>query len=364
MTAFISLSQVRKTFGQAIAIDRVNLEINKGEFMTFLGPSGSGKTTTLFAIAGFDDPSEGEILIDGVNVLTVPTNKRNIGMVFQRYTLFPHLTVAENIAFPLKVRGWTKDKISARVKETLSLVRLDAYANRKPSELSGGQQQRVAIARALAYEPPVLLMDEPLSALDKKLRDELQGELKRIHQATGVTILYVTHDQEEALRLSDRIAVFNAGKIEQVGTGQELYQNPKSQFVAGFVGNSNFVEVKVEQVGNAQYTVSLPDQSLIILPFTSLNHGSLVVGQKANLMIRPDHFSLAKENSADALIIGTLLDISYLGESLQLKLVTSWGQELSLRLSSQTFASSCCQVNDKLELLIDTQSVRIFALDA
>lgn len=364
MTAFISLSQVRKTFGQAIAIDRVNLEINKGEFMTFLGPSGSGKTTTLFAIAGFDDPSEGEILIDGENVLTVPTNKRNIGMVFQRYTLFPHLTVAENIAFPLKVRGWTKDKISARVKETLSLVRLEAYANRKPSELSGGQQQRVAIARALAYEPPVLLMDEPLSALDKKLRDELQGELKRIHQATGVTILYVTHDQEEALRLSDRIAVFNAGKIEQVGTGQELYQNPRSQFVASFIGNSNFVEAKVEQISDTQYSLSLPDKSLLSLPLSSCNQTSLELGQKVNLMIRPDHFALANEKSSDAVISGKLLDISYLGESLQLKLTTSWGQELSIRLSPQTFASSSCQVNDKLSLLINLQSVRIFPQEA
>lgn len=364
MTAFISLSQVRKTFGQAIAIDRVNLEINKGEFMTFLGPSGSGKTTTLFAIAGFDDPSEGEILIDGENVLTVPTNKRNIGMVFQRYTLFPHLTVAENIAFPLKVRGWTKDKISARVKETLSLVRLEAYANRKPSELSGGQQQRVAIARALAYEPPVLLMDEPLSALDKKLRDELQGELKRIHQATGVTILYVTHDQEEALRLSDRIAVFNAGKIEQVGTGQELYQNPRSQFVASFIGNSNFVEAKVEQISDTQYSLSLPDKSLLSLPLSSCNQTSLELGQKVNLMIRPDHFALANEKSSDAVISGKLLDISYLGESLQLKLTTSWGQELSIRLSPQTFASSSCQVNDKLNLLINLQSVRIFPQEA
>lgn len=364
MNAFISLSQVRKTFGQAVAIDRVNLEIHKGEFMTFLGPSGSGKTTTLFALAGFDDPSEGEILIDGVNVLSVPTNKRNIGMVFQRYTLFPHLSVADNIAFPLKVRAWSKEKIQQRVKETLSLVRLEDYANRKPSELSGGQQQRVAIARALAYEPPVLLMDEPLSALDKKLRDELQSELKRIHQATGVTILYVTHDQEEALRLSDRIAVFNAGKIEQVGTGQELYQNPRSQFVASFVGNSNFIQVKVEQITAQHYVVSLPNQKQISLPLTCLSEGRLSTGQVANMMVRPDHFSLAVQNNAEADLSGQLLDVSYLGESLQLKLATTWGDELSVRLSPQTFANISCQVNDHLGLCMDYQSVRVFPVGA
>ena len=222
--AFLSLRGLRKTFGPVVAIDNVSLDIRRGEFMTFLGPSGSGKSSTLYVVAGFQDPTEGSVMLERRSLLGVPPNQRNIGMVFQRYTLFPHLSVAENIAFPLRVRKQDDAQVRAKVAAMLKLVHLDGFGHRAPSELSGGQQQRVAIARALAYDPPVLLMDEPLSALDKKLRDELQTELRRIHQETGVTILYVTHDQEEALRLSDRIAVFNAGPCHAFRRHRKLHQ--------------------------------------------------------------------------------------------------------------------------------------------
>ncbi len=198
-----------------------------GEFLTFLGPSGSGKSTTLYVLAGFQNPTAGDILLDGRTMLDTPSHKRNIGMVFQRYTLFPHLTVGENIAFPLRVRRRRQAEIDAKVKrDAARSCGSRASRTARTAKMSGGQQQRVALARALAYDPPVLLMDEPLSALDKKLREEIQFEIRRIHQETGVTILYVTHDQEEALRLSDRIAVFSQGRIDQVGTGAELYANP------------------------------------------------------------------------------------------------------------------------------------------
>ncbi|MDE3175607.1 MAG: ATP-binding cassette domain-containing protein, partial [Pseudomonadota bacterium] len=218
MTNFLSIQGVEKTYGGVTAVADVSLEVAQGEFVTFLGPSGSGKSTTLYVIAGFLEPTRGDVLLRGQSLLRVPSNKRNIGMVFQRYTLFPHLSVAENVAFPLKVRRWPKAAIDAKVAAMLKLVRLDRMADRMPAAMSGGQQQRVALARALAYDPGILLMDEPLSALDKQLREEIQVEIKRIHNETGVTILYVTHDQEEALRLSDRVALFNAGRIEQIGT--------------------------------------------------------------------------------------------------------------------------------------------------
>src|SRR5690606_20185423 len=223
--AFLSIRSLRQTYGSVVAVDDVSLEIPEGEFLTFLGPSGSGKSTTLYALAGFNEPTSGDILLRGGSILATPSHKRNIGMVFQRYTLFPHLNVRENVGFPLRVRGRPEREVARRVDTMLALVRLDGYGDRMPGHLSGGQQQRVALARALAYDPPVLLMDEPLSALDKKLREEIQIEIRRIHRETGVTILYVTHDQEEALRLSDRIAVFNRGRIEQVGSGRDLYHN-------------------------------------------------------------------------------------------------------------------------------------------
>ncbi len=324
--SFLSISGFRKTFGTIIAVDDVSLEIPRGEFLTFLGPSGSGKSTTLYAVAGFDAPSAGDIRINGDSILATPPHKRNIGMVFQRYTLFPHLPVGENIAFPLRVRGRNAAEIAKTVKSMLALVRLEGYEDRLPAQLSGGQQQRVALARALAYDPPVLLMDEPLSALDKKLREEIQVEIRRIHQETGVTILYVTHDQEEALRLSDRIAVFNHGRIEQVGSGEDLYARPATRFVAGFIGDSNFLKVKeIRCLGNIASAI-LPDGMRIEgIPAHAGN------GQAAQpeLMVRPQSLKFV-QGSGRGLAV-KVKDVTFLGDTSSVLLETGWGQEVWLR---------------------------------
>lgn len=236
----VSISKSFKSSGTAVA--SVDLNIGAGEFVTLLGPSGSGKTTTLNMIAGFIDPDEGSVRLDGVDVVSTPVHKRDIGMVFQQFSLFPHMTVGENIAFPLKERGMKRAQVAEAVESVLEKVNLAGYANRKPQELSGGQQQRVAIARAIVFGPRLLLMDEPLSALDKKLREHLQLEIKRIQRDLGVTCVFVTHDQEEALLLSDRIVVFNEGEVVQVGTPAEVYAHPSERFVAEFLGDSNLFD--------------------------------------------------------------------------------------------------------------------------
>lgn len=239
MGGVLSIRQVTKTFGHVVAVDGVSLDVASGEFVTLLGPSGSGKTTTLQIVAGFVQPDAGSVLLDGRSLAGVPPYRRNVGMVFQHYALFPHMTVEQNVAFPLEARGTTRPETARRVAAALELVGLGGYQRRSPRQLSGGQQQRVALARAIVFQPPLLLMDEPLGALDKKLRERLQLEMMEISRGLGVTVLYVTHDQEEALVMSNRIAVYHAGRIEQVGTPAELYERPTSAFVAGFVGESN-----------------------------------------------------------------------------------------------------------------------------
>lgn len=331
--AFLSLRGLRKTYGAAVAIEHVSLDIQQGEFMTFLGPSGSGKSTTLYITAGFEDPTEGLVVLNQQNLLGVAPSKRNIGMVFQRYTLFPHLSVAENIAFPLRVRKWSEEKIREKTARMLKLIHLDDFGGRKPAELSGGQQQRIAIARALAYDPPILLMDEPLSALDKKLREELQTELRRIHQETGVTVLYVTHDQEEALRLSDRIAVFNKGKIEQVGTGVDLYEHPSTRFVASFIGNSNFLPVEVSRHAAGDFVLTLPNGARV----TSGKPGhDMAQGRAAMLMVRPDCMRLEPISTSEQggpCVAVRIRDRSYLGDTVQYTVVTPWDQEINVRMN-------------------------------
>jgi putative spermidine/putrescine transport system ATP-binding protein len=238
----VQLIGVRKTFGDVVAVDAIDLEIRRGEFFTMLGPSGSGKTTTLRLIAGFERPDAGRILLGGVDVAAKPPYARDVNTVFQDYALFPHMTVGENVEYGLKVKGVPRKERRRRVEEALAMVRLAGFDTRKPSQLSGGQRQRVALARAIVNRPRVLLLDEPLGALDLKLRQEMQIELKRIQEEVGITFVYVTHDQEEALTMSDRIAVFSHGRVEQVGTPVEVYEHPATEFVAGFVGASNLLE--------------------------------------------------------------------------------------------------------------------------
>jgi len=326
-SAFLSIRNLGKSFGKIRAIDDVSLEVPRGEFLTFLGPSGSGKSTTLYTLAGFLEPDKGDILLDGHSILSRPSHKRNIGMVFQRYTLFMHLSVGENIAFPLRVRRRPAKEIAARVDEMLALVRLEGFRDRMPAALSGGQQQRVALARALSYDPPILLMDEPLSALDKKLREEIQTEIKRVHRQTGVTILYVTHDQEEALRLSDRIALFNHGQIEQIGSGAQLYSDPLTRFSAAFMGNSNFLQTRTENLRAGYADARFADGTLIAqVPV----HGRADGPGEGVLMVRPENIRIEPATAPSGLP-ATITDVTFLGDCQLISARTSWGEDLSIR---------------------------------
>jgi len=246
-TAHLALDRLTKRYrdGQPAAVDDIALDVERGSFVSFLGPSGSGKTTTLMMIAGFEAATRGRILLDGRDIAAVPPYRRNFGMVFQNYALFPHMTVAQNVAYPLEVRGIGRDQTARRVAEALDIVGLGGFAVRRPRELSGGQQQRVALARALVFEPTLVLMDEPLGALDKNLREQMQIEIKAIQRRLGITLIYVTHDQGEAMSMSDRIAVFNRGRIEQVASPLDLYARPATRFVGEFVGESNMIEAVV-----------------------------------------------------------------------------------------------------------------------
>ncbi|QJC79178.1 ABC transporter ATP-binding protein [Pseudomonas umsongensis] len=329
----VSLRNLNKYYGDFAAVDDISLDIKDGEFLTFLGSSGSGKSTTLSMLAGFETPSSGEILVNGQSLVNVPPHKRDIGMVFQRYSLFPHLSVRDNIAFPLAIRKLAPAERDRRVDAMLKLVQLEQFAHRRPSQLSGGQQQRVAIARALVYEPRILLMDEPLGALDKKLREDLQDELRQLHRRLGITIVYVTHDQEEAMRLSQRIAIFSHGKIVGLGSGYDLYQNPPNAFVASFLGNSNFLKLKAQ--GNAVATFE--GQSLSI----RLTAG-LQTNQDVLLMVRPEKaLALSIEQAAqEPLAAGwnevtaKVVEVLFLGESQTCSVVTSGGTSMTVKALS------------------------------
>lgn len=310
--ASVEFDQVSKQFGTATpAIEHLNLTIQPGEFLTLLGPSGSGKTTALNLLAGFLKPTSGRILIDGKVVSDLPAHKRNVGVVFQHYALFPHLSVRENIAYPLKQRGVARTEIAQRVDSALRTVALQAYADRLPNQLSGGQQQRVAVARATVFHPSLLLMDEPLGALDKKLRESVQLEIKRMHRELGVTIVFVTHDQEEALVMSDRIAVFNGGRVHQIGTATELYDEPDSQFVAQFLGDSNCWIGDIGQ-GDLEYAeVRGPDWCIVARRVVS----TPTQGQVA-VVVRPERSKvLARGERMEGWnhVPGRIRDIVYLG---------------------------------------------------
>jgi spermidine/putrescine transport system ATP-binding protein len=319
----ISARNVVKAFGQGAsalrALDDVSVDIRKGEFFTLLGPSGCGKTTLLRLIAGFEMPTGGTILLDGVDITTMPPNRRPVNTVFQSYALFPHLTVAQNIGFGLEMLGRPASEVKARTDLMLSLVKLEAMAGRRTSQLSGGQQQRVALARALAPQPKVLLLDEPLSALDLKLRKEMQIELKRLQGETGITFVFVTHDQEEALTMSDRIAVMSAGKIQQVGTAKEIYIHPKNRFVASFIGETNFLTGKAET------------GAVVLATGERVAVAGLAAGGTVTVSVRPEQLRLGGAGEGLAAKVRSLV---YFGTDTHCHLALQDGTEIVARLQS------------------------------
>ncbi|KAB2847328.1 MAG: ABC transporter ATP-binding protein [Hyphomicrobiaceae bacterium] len=352
----ISFSSVTKCFGSTFAVDRVSLEVRAGEFLSLLGPSGSGKTTLLMMVAGFERPTSGAIRLGNRDLTHVPPNKRGVGMVFQRYALFPHMTVADNIAFPLRMRNFAAAEIGRRVDATLALVRLEGYGARKPSQLSGGQQQRVAVARALVFEPPVMLMDEPLGALDKKLREELQIEFKRLHQKLGLTIVYVTHDQDEAMAMSDRIAVMNHGGIEQIGSPVDIYGTPVSRFVADFIGKMNFLPGTVLESTEKHAVVSVLGTPLTITRGPGRSQ-SIPLGP-VTLAVRPQHTRIepAPSSRAPGSIRGTIDTVVFSGTHTSLIIALAGGSAVTV----QTTAEIAPRQGEPVQVSLDLARVHLF----
>jgi putative spermidine/putrescine transport system ATP-binding protein len=295
----LKIRDVRKTYGSVVALAGANIDLREGEFLTLLGPSGSGKTTMLMIIAGLTQPDEGEVWIDGKLATYTPTSKRDIGMVFQNYALFPHLNVHENIAFPLRMRGMPDSTIDKEVERVLEIVRLPDVGKRLPRQLSGGQQQRIALARCIVYGPSIILMDEPLGALDKKLRDEMQLEIKHLHTELGITVLYVTHDQEEALVMSDRICLMNEGEINQLGTPDDLYFYPETVFAADFLGNSNLLEGVVSATGNGVVHLRGPGDAVI----RAAQRGEVREGERLRFMVRPENVRVLADGEKTANVV-------------------------------------------------------------
>jgi spermidine/putrescine ABC transporter ATP-binding subunit len=338
--ASVRIDGVRKSYGSVEAVRNVSLEVGVGEFVSLLGPSGSGKTTLLMMIAGFELPDAGSIHVGDHDVTRVEPNERNLGMVFQRYALFPHLSVAENIAFPLRMRKLERAHIARKVQEALERVRLAGYDARKPDQLSGGQQQRVALARATVFDPPVILMDEPLGALDKKLREQMQLEIKHLQRELGSTVIYVTHDQQEALTMSDRVAVMSQGRIEQVSSPRALYNHPVSAFVADFVGDTNWLHGLVQAIHGTEVVLMLPGGETVrgLMPQQlPVNGPSIRVGESARLCIRPEQLEyLAPQQSHSQLEI-CITDEIYAGADLTLAGTSRDGQPLRLRIGARGF---------------------------
>ena len=330
--AFVAFEHVQKSYdGVSLVVKDLNLTIAKGEFLTMLGPSGSGKTTCLMMLAGFETATNGEIRLDGRPINQVPPHKRGIGMVFQNYALFPHMTVGENLSFPLEVRGMGQSDREAKVKRALDMVQMGAFANRRPAQLSGGQQQRIALARALVFDPKLVLMDEPLGALDKQLREHMQFEIKHLHENLGITVVYVTHDQGEALTMSDRVAVFNDGKIQQLASPSDLYERPDNSFVAQFIGENNKLPGVIEELSGDKALVRLATGELIDATPVNIREK----GQKTLVSIRPERVEFKPEMMPPgAHMIGAeVKEIIYMGDILRavLKVAGSEGFVMKMR---------------------------------
>lgn len=345
----VTLEHVTKSFGSSKGIENVHIEIKQGEFFTFLGPSGCGKTTILRMIAGFYYPTKGRILFMNADMTYVPPHKRNTGMVFQNYALFPHMTVFENIAFGLQVRKFTKAQIKEKVEQTQRLLRLDGFGNRRMDQLSGGQQQRVALARALVIEPSILLLDEPLSNLDAKLREETRIEIKRLQLELGITTIYVTHDQAEAMSMSDRIMVMQNGEVQQIGIPEDIYNRPSTPFVASFIGETNVWEGEVVQINGEEATVQVEPDLLVIgyLDYASNSEG-IKVGAKVSLCIRPEAVQIVNDQQRAQ-------DIN--PEQRHVYEPNQWHGQISLSEFTGASVTYVCKVGDK-------QTLRVLSIHA
>ncbi|PIF18145.1 MULTISPECIES: ABC transporter ATP-binding protein [unclassified Acidovorax] len=358
----VRFSGVQKTYdGEQLVVRALDLDIQRGEFLSLLGPSGSGKTTTLMMLAGFESPTAGDILLDGKQITRTPPHKRNFGMVFQNYALFPHLTVGENVAYPLTVRKVPKAERAERVKKALEMVRLTGMADRLPARLSGGQQQRVALARALVFNPQLVLMDEPLGALDKQLREHMQIELKELHRQLGVTFVYVTHDQGEALTMSDRVAVFNEGVIQQLADVETLYEAPSNRFVAGFVGDSTVLTGTLQGAGG-DTAIQLPGGFL--LPGVNVNQATL--GARVQACVRPERIVLhpSSDYPRPNAVPATVARSIYYGDHQRLMCDLGHGQEqATVKLPLSPAGAPCRhpQPGEQVLLEFPAAATRIYA---
>jgi putative spermidine/putrescine transport system ATP-binding protein len=359
--AKVQLRNLSRRFGGQAAVDGISLDVPAGSFVSLLGPSGSGKTTTLNLIAGFLTPDAGDILFDDRSVANVPPHHRDIGMVFQSYALFPHLTVAHNVAFPLKMRTrLSKAETERRVAETLALVRMEDYGGRYPRQLSGGQQQRVAMARALVSRPRLLLMDEPLGALDKKLRDQMQFEIKRIHRSVGTTFIYVTHDQSEALTMSDLVVLMHQGRIAQTGAPRELYTEPANVFVADFIGDSNLLNGRITAVEDDTATIALDAGAAIAVPRRgNLSHAP---GNRVAVMLRPEDISVQTTPGATmaANLSGKVAEIGYQGDNCRLSVAVG-GEAVKVKVPPHL--ALALQPGSAVELSWERDAARLLSLN-
>ena len=354
---FVRFDKVDKSYdGKVLVVKDLNLDIAEGEFITMLGPSGSGKTTCLMMLAGFETPTNGEIYLDANPISNIPPQKRGIGMVFQNYALFPHMTVYENLAFPLKVRKFSKEDIDKKVDKALSMVSLSGFENRMPGQLSGGQQQRVAVARALVFDPQVVLMDEPLGALDKNLRESMQYEIKHIHESIGVTVVYVTHDQGEALTMSNRIAVFNDGKVQQLSSPDKLYEEPVNSFVAEFIGENNTFNGEVTDISNGKCKVKLDSGTEILSNPIRVKSK----GEKTIVSLRPERAIIDPENKMDNKHKGKIEEVIYHGDHTRVRLNLLGNKEFILKVPNSS-ARMDIKLGNEINIGWDSRDAR--ALD-
>ena len=351
----VSFRNVQKTYdGETLIVKDLNLDVRRGEFLTSLGPSGSGKTTCLMLLAGFETPTSGQILMDGQLLNTIPPHRRNIGMVFQNYALFPHLTVRENLKFPLAVRKMPADEIDRRVARVLAMVQLEQLGGRYPQQLSGGQQQRIALARALVFDPKLVLMDEPLGALDKQLREHMQIEIKHIHESLGITVVFVTHDQSEALTMSDRVAVFNHGIIQQIDPAITLYEEPANAFVASFIGESNSLSGTVEQLNGEHCVVRLDSDARVTARAANLGG----TGTRTVLSIRPERVLLgADASTCENRFSATLKEMIYLGDQIRARLDVAGTADVMAKTSVAHWDSRL-QVGDRIDVGFPVANLR------